>query len=205
MDFTVDAIATGSSNTYAGGLVGLNNGGVIANCYSTGNVAARSSTALSSAFAGGLVGQNNDGRIVNCYATGDVTVNGPIAYAGGLAGYNQDGTIVSCYATGNISATGTFLYDAGGLVGNSTGTITNCYRYEGQTVTRNNATTGINTDGATCSDADLNNSAFYTRAAYGDPPGLGWDADVWDFSGLGFADGKYAEGKNPYLRLDQNH
>jgi len=89
-----------------GGLV-CGNYGVIAECYSTGDV---SSTNL--ADVGGLVGYNG-GLIINCYySTG--SVSGEYMRFGGLVAANYD-TIINCYSIGNVSGTGYASY-VGGLV-----------------------------------------------------------------------------------------
>ena len=122
--FTVDV--SRSDDVYAGGLVGYNDEGTVANCYAKGNV---SSTGLY-ANSGGLIGYNTSSiTITNCYATGDVrstSVRG--ACAGGLVGSNF-GNIVDCYTKGDVSSTSeNSSASAGGLIGaHSSGAITNCY------------------------------------------------------------------------------
>ena len=114
---------------YVGGLIGASSNGIVANCYSNGNVSGRGSV-------GGLVGSIFGGQITNCYSTGAVS---GISYLGGLVGSITDddseinfSTITNCYSTGSVSGVGII----GGLVGiiitsgftnviNST--ITNCY------------------------------------------------------------------------------
>jgi hypothetical protein len=111
---------------FVGGLAGVQKGGSITNCYSTGNVSGTSSN------VGGLVGEQADNAsISNCYATGNVSGT---RYVGGLVGdqYTVSGsvTITNCYATGNVSGTHS---DFGGLVGaqcaynRGSCTITNSY------------------------------------------------------------------------------
>jgi len=108
-----------ASNNYAGGLVGHNcyGSGVITNCSASGNAAA------SQNYAGGLVGYNEEGAITNCYASGSATAN---REAGGLVGKNYFGSaITNCYAAGSATAD---IIHAGGLVGDSySGNITNCH------------------------------------------------------------------------------
>ena len=105
---------TGSGgNVVVGGLVGINNDGIITNSYATGSVSGNDSV-------GGLIGINNDGIITNSYATGSVSGN---RWLGGLVGNNNDGTIMNSYATSSVSGNRT----AGGLVGWNRGTITNSY------------------------------------------------------------------------------
>jgi len=97
-----------------GALVGINYGGTIRNCYTTGSLSADGS-------AGGLVGSNR-GTISTCYST--VSVTGQVWGFGGLAGYNR-GSITHCYATGAVEGD----KRTGGLVGfNYTeGIISHCY------------------------------------------------------------------------------
>ncbi|MEN6411520.1 MAG: GLUG motif-containing protein, partial [Veillonellales bacterium] len=113
-----DTVTSTGNNSYnVGGLVGLNAGGTITDCYATGSVSATGS----STYAGGLVGQNDNGTITNCYSTGSVSGNS----AGGLVGWNYyGGTIKDCYATGTVSGN-----SAGGLAGKNTNnaTIADCY------------------------------------------------------------------------------
>jgi hypothetical protein len=96
--------SSSSSSSYAGGLVGYNNG-AIENCTASGNV---SSSSYYSSYAGGLVGFNA-GTIENCTASGNVSSSSSSSSssgAGGLVGYNN-GTIENCTASGrDISAMG---------------------------------------------------------------------------------------------------
>ncbi|TCT07117.1 beta strand repeat-containing protein [Paralcaligenes ureilyticus] len=109
---------TGDTNSFTGGLVGVNAGSVT-QAYATGAVVAGTGAA-----AGGLVGDNK-ATITQSYATGAVTV-GASGYAGGLAGANDD-SITQTYATGRV--TGDAGSSIGGLVGDnlSTGNIGSSY------------------------------------------------------------------------------
>lgn len=125
--YSSGSILANGDYSYAGGLVGFNDGGLITNAHTTGNV---TGTHYLTAV-GGLVGVLEGGIISDSYATG--SVSGGI-YSGGLAGFNYFGIITDSYATGNV--TGTYNYSAvGGLVGvnlgggiitdsHATGTIT---------------------------------------------------------------------------------
>ena len=149
----------------AGGLVGWNDwGGVINNCYATGNVVSTSNStaiptesAIAESSAGGLVGRNNGGEIFNSYAIGDVT---------------------SIY-TVTPNGSDRIYAVAGGVSGSTGGTITNCYSYNGQTFTvkKNGATTysPTNTSGATQSQTNLQSSTFHIQT-------LGWDSEIWEFT-----------------------
>jgi len=108
-----------------GGLVGLNEYGILSDCYATGSV-----TSVSGG-AGGLVGLNNaDGTVSNCYATGSVIGGGEANNIGGLAGINF-GTVSDCYATGSVTGGWVRGEDIGGLVGGTASlwamTISNSY------------------------------------------------------------------------------
>jgi hypothetical protein len=131
-----------SGNTCVGGVAGgLWKGGVVSNCFVTGNVSGINRV-------GGVVGQNSGGTIMNCFSAANVTavtsaqnLSGSVGIvgqggsvtqamfasgdAGGVAGSNSDSGIVSnCYASGNVSG----YKNVGGVVGfnNGTGTVKNC-------------------------------------------------------------------------------
>ena len=116
---------------FAGGFARLNNGGVISNCYSEGDIFI-SATGF---IAGGFVGANY-GVISECYSACGVTVVLEAEYigeeiigvfVGGFAGYHYGGYIVNCYAVGDVSASSVYVM-AGGFVGiNYNGYILNCY------------------------------------------------------------------------------
>jgi hypothetical protein len=95
-----------------GAIAGVNGGGLIKNCYSTGSIEATGTS------IGGLVGTNH-GTIENSYSTASVLGD---ATVGGLVGYNT-GTIVKSSSRGSVSGETSI----GGSVGYNTGTIKNCY------------------------------------------------------------------------------
>jgi hypothetical protein len=114
----LDSYATGNIIAFgdAGGLVGMQRGQSITNCYATGNVTA------SDNYIGGLVGfLGQDIIISNSYATGNVSGFNSV---GGLVGLGA-GTILNSFATGNVTGTS----DVGGLVGwlASSGELSNSY------------------------------------------------------------------------------
>ncbi len=107
-----------------GGLVGSNEEGLIANSYSTADVAVGNYVEPYTPAVGGLVGRNVGSRsygvIVDCFATGNVNAGsgafGNEIYAGGIAGENNSkGRIENSFATGNI--TGGANAKIGGIVG----------------------------------------------------------------------------------------
>jgi hypothetical protein len=111
-----------------GALCGRNQGGSIANCYSTGTVNGHDRT-------GGLCGVNEEGSInssiTDCYSTGNVTGSYD---TGGLCGYG--GNITNCFSTGDVSGNKW----TGGLCG-AGGDIANCYSTGD--VSGNNCTGGL--------------------------------------------------------------
>jgi filamentous hemagglutinin family protein len=129
--FATGTVMTGN---VGGGLLGINNLGLVSQSYATGPVSGSGFVKL-----GGFVGVNNSGGegagILNSYATGNVTGTGLTfsdgdggdnAAVGGFVGQNGNGaTITNSYAKGNVSAGGeTFgAFMAGGFAGNNDGTI----------------------------------------------------------------------------------
>ena len=100
--------STGDVNGFddVGGLVGINENGIVLHCYSTGSVSGIQNV-------GGLVG-GNVGNISNCYSTADASSEDNV---GGLVGENGlwgNGIVSNCYSTGSVSGTGNLV---GGLVG----------------------------------------------------------------------------------------
>jgi len=95
---------------FVGGLVGYN-GGIISNCYSTGNVEGRENV-------GGLVGESDE-IITNSYSTGNV--NGEES-VGGLVGENE-GIVTNSYSMANVQG----IEMVGGLAGYNDALIENCY------------------------------------------------------------------------------
>jgi len=153
---------TGDSNV--GGLVGLQRGGTISNCYCAGSVTGSSTVgglvggsngSISNCYStGSVTGGNNTGGLVggsnrsisNCYSTGSVTGQSSV---GGLVGYSGEyGSISDCYSTGSVTGGGGLV---GGLVGNlRSGSISNCY-CTGYVIGGNNYTGGL----VGCSDGSI--------------------------------------------------
>lgn len=108
----------GSTQNWAGGLVGLLDGGTISASSSSAKV-----TGAKGWIIGGLVGQNQD-TIAGSFATGVVST-GDNGLAGGLVGNNIGTSIVNSYATGftlgGVSST------VGGLVGKNDGAVSDSY------------------------------------------------------------------------------
>lgn len=108
----------GSTQNWAGGLVGLLDGGTISASSSSAKI-----TGAKGWIIGGLVGQNQ-GTIAGSFATGVVST-GDNGLAGGLVGNNIGTSIVNSYATGftlgGVSST------VGGLVGKNDGAVGDSY------------------------------------------------------------------------------
>lgn len=116
--------ASGGGSGEAGGLVGLNNRGTIADAQAAVAVTGSgvSLTGYGGDQVGGLVATNN-GAISDSAATGAVAGG---ANEGGLVGVNNStGTIARSDAAGSV--TGSSNGGEGGLVGNNRGTVTDSY------------------------------------------------------------------------------
>ena len=107
---------------YAGGIVGLNEEGIIRACRwigDTSTVFAQSGTAT--AYAGGIAGSNVGGTIIYCCNTaGDIAATGDSANVGGVAGGNEQvGVLTNCFhkGSGAVTANGSANVRAGGIVG----------------------------------------------------------------------------------------
>ncbi len=113
-----------SGRSGVGGLAGINFGGLISNCSSSGFVTG-SHPVLSR--AGGLVGVIvGDGVVRQSYST--CSVSG-ISRVGGLTGQLAIGLIEECYATGDVSGSGEYIGGLTGVIYNpdGPGTIKNSY------------------------------------------------------------------------------
>ena len=175
----------------AGGLVGVNEGSIVAS-YSTGAV----SSASSYVYLGGLVG-GNYGSISDSYSLSPVSQSSTPAdtkasvYVGGLVGANikygtsaTRGAITASYATGPVVATGNNL-SIGGLAGGNSGAITASYSRGPVKATVNNAKVGGLVGHIYGSNVTI--TASYSRspvkatgntASVGGLVGLSWDANA---------------------------
>ncbi len=97
-----------------GGVVGLNQGGTVTNCYNTGSISGL--TCIS-----GLVGSNEAGTITNCYNTGNVIGETDV---GGVVGQHIGGIVSDCYNIGIISGERFYI---GGVIGWSCGSVIDCH------------------------------------------------------------------------------
>ena len=123
--------ASGSKNTYCGGLVGINTSAVeITNSTNTGNVSSSYTTSYS--YSGGFVGYNDNGAITitNSTNTGNVSYSYSYSrcsrsYSGGFVGYNSgDLTITDCTNSGNVLSSYDYPSFSGGFVGYNSGDLT---------------------------------------------------------------------------------
>ncbi|MDR2180099.1 MAG: hypothetical protein LBP21_07300 [Synergistaceae bacterium] len=129
-EISIDISCSYYASSAAGGVVGYNDRGTVADCTSKGSIAAASS---SYSFAGGLVGYNNNGTVTGCSFYGSVATSSSyypsfFASAGGIAGGNS-GRLSGCKSGGSVFATSSSFGStarAGGVVGSNNGTVTDC-------------------------------------------------------------------------------
>ena len=104
----------GTSNAWAGGVVGYG-GGTLTACYATGSVTGSGSGTI---YVGGVTGSNNLGTLTACYHA-KRNINGPNGTTGGVAGRNLKdsmfggGIITACYWGDNGQTQG-IGYNVGG-------------------------------------------------------------------------------------------
>jgi len=112
-DVNVAGIGMGGGGSKGtGGLVGVNSGGIIRCCWSSGS-------ATGEDWVGGLIGMNRKGQVNNSYSDSSVQGDGDV---GGLIGRNYDG-IMLCYSVGTVTGE----KRVGGLIGNDNGSTYLCY------------------------------------------------------------------------------
>ena len=121
-----------SGGERVGGVVGLNQNGIVENCSASGNVKGNMPVANSdfSRRIGGIVGENYGSGIVRyCRASGDIS--GYADSIGGVVGSN-DNLVEDCYYNGN-NIEGIYISsvfsgsNVGGVVGSNHGTVRRCY------------------------------------------------------------------------------
>lgn len=193
---------TDSDASYAGGLVGAQNGTIRDSWAST--------TVTGIEYAGGLTGQNGWGasRIVRSYATGDVygtgggwtgglvgrnigeieqsfatgDVNGG-ALTGGLVGYTRLNSVISeSYATGDVAGGG----HVGGLVGEANGSVRNSF-----------------STGAPSGNTEYIGGLMGENAA-GNPLQNPVEHNYWDIDSSGITTSDGAEGLTPAQMADES-
>ena len=116
-------VSISSAGDTLGALVGIQLGGIITNCFSTGSITGLGNYCF---YLGGLVG-NNDSIMNGCFSSVSVTGGAYSGYLGGLVGeHSLFGAISNSYSTGPVTA-GKNSNSIGGLVGRSEGIIQDCY------------------------------------------------------------------------------
>jgi hypothetical protein len=173
----VNGSVTGRNNT--GGMAGLNNGGILQNCYFTGSVTGSSDT-------GGLAG-GNLGTIQNCYSAGSVGA-GISGTAGGIVGYNYNsGSVRNCAALNpGITVSYGSSTDIGRVAGENSGTLANNYARSGMILKYNNntgdekspASSAIGVDGESIGAEQYNSEDWWRNADNWKTDG---GASAWDF------------------------
>lgn len=121
-----------SGTRYVGGLVGVQDGGLIELCSSTATVSCSSAAPSGSLAAGGLVGFQG-GWISGSCSSGTVSCSNSgtsySAYAGGIAGEQSGGLMIDSYSISRVEASAAATTAiAGGVVGRQfAGTVKHCY------------------------------------------------------------------------------
>lgn len=82
------------SSSYAGGLIGYHESGIIGKCYTSGDITTTSN------YAGGIVGFTKSAALTDCYSTSDITATD---HSAGIVGYANSGLITRCNAYGRIA------------------------------------------------------------------------------------------------------
>ena len=130
-DISIDTST--SSQSSAGGLIGIANNTKINNSYVTGNIKANG---LYNSYLGGLIGVATRVEISNSYYSGTIsstTSNSAESVSGGLIGDSTTSKINNSYVNANITTSSTSTYKAyvssGGLIGegSSSDVISNSY------------------------------------------------------------------------------
>jgi len=114
--YATGAIADKGNATYAGGLVGVHEGGLIENSYATGSVRGSNGGGVPYvSYLGGLVGRNYS-TISFSYSTGAVSGNTE-SYIGGLIGYDQSpsGSLTDTYWDTDMSGITNLNQGAGNI------------------------------------------------------------------------------------------
>ncbi|WP_309119971.1 S-layer homology domain-containing protein [Paenibacillus sp.] len=101
---------------YAGGLAGVQSGGLIDRSYSIGSVRGKLPAAGSASVVAGLVGSSNSAGIMRSYSTASVeSGTAPNIYVAGLVGSKGAGDVDDAYARGAVTHRpgGTYAHSAG--------------------------------------------------------------------------------------------
>ena len=177
----VNGNVKGGNNT--GGIVGLNNGGIVQNCFLSGSVTGSGDT-------GGIAG-GNLGTIQNCCSDGSVSA-GTNSTAGGIVGYNR-GTVQNCAAL-NPGVTVSYgnSTSIGRVAGENIGTLANNYARSDMILKYNNNTgdekspvgSAVGVDGESIGTEQYNSESWWRNAGNWKTDGgaFAWDfAAVWEW------------------------
>ena len=164
-----------TSNTTAGGLVGLMTSGNISNSYATGPVVAQKGN------VGGFAGSMSSGSITNSYSTGTVTANGSsdpttTVNIGGFIGNIASGNISNSYTTSNVNYSTGSTY-IGSFAGNAHTPSSMLSNNKARTVSGFSAIGNPNVQANSSQVELLSNDQFGNSLAFS-----GWNTSVWDFS-----------------------
>ena len=165
-----------TSNTTAGGLVGLMTSGSISSSYATGPVVAQKG------YVGGFAGSMNNGSIINSYSTGTVNANGSsdpttTVNIGGFIGNIAGGKVSNSYTTSNVNySTGsTYIGSFAGNAHNPSSMLSN--NKARNTVSSFGAIGNPNVQANSSQVELLSNDQFGNSSSFS-----GWNTSVWDFS-----------------------
>lgn len=164
-----------TSNTMAGGLVGLMTSGSISNSYATGPVVAQKG------YVGGFAGSMSSGSITNSYSTGTVTANGSsdpttTVNIGGFIGNIASGNISNSYTTSNVNYSTGSTY-IGSFAGNAHNPSSMLSNNKARTVSGFSAIGNPNVQANSSQVELLSNDQFGNSSSFS-----GWNTSVWDFS-----------------------
>jgi len=139
-----------STQAFAGGIVGLNFGGVVENSFSSGYIEARGGTSV-----GGIVGANDEGgEVRDSFSVADVQGGSNNGYfVGGLVGDNAGASIISSYAAGQVSTEGSA---AGGLSGEGGSATDSYWDVDASGMSSSSTGTGFSTSEMTYPNAESN-------------------------------------------------
>jgi len=180
----------GGAESLSGGIVGdiavtFSNGDevTVVDCANQGNIIGMTTGGII-----GRLGPNGKASVIGCFNSGSLTASGYTA--GGVVaavGASAFVDVTDSLNVGTVLANGT---GHGKYVGGILGWLYNYDINPAPIATLNNAyslTLGSGgQNGASCTVEQLNTKSFYTDT-------LGWSEDVWDFSELDSANGKYPE------------
>lgn len=148
---------------YTGGVVGMNNGGIISGGKNSGTISGET-------YTGGVVGHTvsvtagteADAVIENCNNTGSVSGTNGIGGIAGAVG-NADSVVTGCYNSGAVSSTATDSA-AGGIAGYNNGMLTNCYNESANGSVITSAADGARIGGVAGANAGVLTNSYNTGA-----------------------------------------